>query len=158
MSKIVSPPLSDQQKVHLALSSELVLSARAWRKAADNALSGFGLSSSAALPLVMIGRLGNEGVRQVTLAHELGIEGPSLVRLLDQLCTQQLVRRDDDPADGRAKIVSLTENGVDLALKLEAHLAQLRASMLDDFSDDELQTALRVMRRFSNAVGASSAS
>ncbi|WP_024904429.1 MarR family winged helix-turn-helix transcriptional regulator [Robbsia andropogonis] len=151
-------PLTPQQQVHLALSSELVLSARAWRKTADSALTGFGLSSAAALPLLLIGRRGNDGVRQVTLAHELGIEGPSLVRLLDQLCMQQLARRDDDPADGRAKIVSLTENGVRLAGKLEAHLAQLRASLLEAFSDDELQIALRVIRSFSSAVGASSVS
>ena len=148
-SPLASPLLSQTQ---LALSSELVTSARAWRKTADLALSGFGISSSAALPLLMIGRLGDEGVRQVTLAHALGIEGPSLVRVLDQLCTAHLARRDEDPADGRAKIVSLTQSGRDLVGQIETRLQTLRESVLKDVSERELEIALRVMRRFSDGL------
>ena len=145
-------PVSPTTQTQLALSSELVVSARAWRKVADQALSAFGISSSAALPLLMIGRLGDEGVRQVTLAHASGIEGPSLVRVLDQVCAAQLARRDDDPADGRAKIVSLTENGRALVQKIETQLSELRERVLKDVTLAELETALRVMRRFSEGV------
>jgi MarR family transcriptional regulator for hemolysin len=34
-----------------------------------------------------------EGINQVALAEEIGIEGPSLVRVIDQLATDGLVRR-----------------------------------------------------------------
>ena len=147
MSKHAAPSLSQTQQI---LSSELVTSARAWRKTADQALSGFGVSSSAALPLLMIGRLGDDGVRQVTLAHALGIEGPSLVRVLDQLCATRLARRDEDPADRRAKIVSLTQSGRDLVGRIETRLRALRESVLRDVSAAELEIALRVMRRFTD--------
>jgi MarR family transcriptional regulator for hemolysin len=149
MSKQTALPVSQTQ---LALSSELVTSARAWRKTADQALSGFGISSSAALPLLMIGRLGDEGVRQVTLAHAVGIEGPSLVRVLDQLCATQLARRDEDPADGRAKIVSLTQSGRDLVGQIETRLNALRQRVLKDVTAAELEITLRVMRRFSEGI------
>jgi len=146
MSKTASSFGVDQTR--LALSTDLVLSARAWRKTADQALSGFGISSSLALPLLMISRLGEDGARQVTLAHAVGIEGPSLVRVLDQLCQAQLARRVEDPADKRAKIVSLTDAGRELVLQIEDHLTQLRARMLKNVSHAELQTALRVVRLF----------
>lgn len=151
MSKSVTPQAL--QHIQLTLSSELVVSARAWRRTADHALSAFGISSSSALPLLMIGRLGDEGVRQITLAHAVGIEGPSLVRVLDQLCQAQLARRDDDPADGRAKIVSLTDSGRELVSRVEAILADARARVLKNFSSDELETALRVVRGFANDPG-----
>lgn len=138
------------QQMQLALSSELVVSARAWRRTADHALSTFGISSSSAVPLLMIGRLGEHGVRQVTLAHAVGIEGPSLVRVLDQLCAAHLTTRVEDPADGRAKIVSLTDAGRALVERIETKLADLRARVLQDVSDDELRTALRVVRRFTS--------
>ncbi|MGI4982755.1 MAG: MarR family winged helix-turn-helix transcriptional regulator [Janthinobacterium lividum] len=142
------------QRIHLALSSEIVVSARAWRRTADQALSAFGISSSSALPLLMIGRLGDDGVRQVTLAQAVGIEGPSLVRVLDQLCAAQLVRRDEDPADGRAKIVSLTRAGQRMVKTIECQLSDLRARILEGVSDTELETALRVIRRFTNDTAA----
>lgn len=139
-------------RTHLAVSSELVVSARAWRRTADQALSAFGISSSSALPLLLIGRLGDDGVRQVTLAQAAGIEGPSLVRVLDQLCAAQLVRREEDPADGRAKIVSLTDAGQRMVTTIESQLSDLRARVLEGISAAELETALRVMRRFTDAA------
>lgn len=152
MSKTTAVSGVDQTR--LALSTDLVLSARAWRKTADHALSGFGISSSLALPLLMIGRLGEDGARQVTLAHAVGIEGPSLVRVLDQLCQAQLARRVEDPADKRAKLVSLTQAGRDLVLQIEEHLTQLRARMLKNVSHTDLEIALRVVRLFNgDAVG-----
>lgn len=143
--------------MHLALSTELVVSARAWRRTADQALSAFGISSSSALPLLMIGRLGDDGVRQVTLAQAVGIEGPSLVRVLDQLCAAQLVRRDEDPMDGRAKIVSLTHAGQRMVVAIEGQLSDLRDRVLEGVSDTELEIALRVVRRFNGAPALSAA-
>ena len=124
------------------------MAARAWRRTADQALSAYGISSSSALPLLTIGRLGERGVRQITLAQEVGIEGPSLVRVLDHLCASNLARRDEDPADGRAKIVSLTDAGREMVQRIEGHLSELRSRLLEGVSDDELHIALRVIHRF----------
>jgi MarR family transcriptional regulator for hemolysin len=55
-----------------------------------------------ALPVLHIARSGG-GMRQGHLAEELGVEGPSLVRILDQLCAAGLVERRDDPKDGRPR-------------------------------------------------------
>ena len=52
---------------------------------ADSRLGSYGISTACTMPLLMIGRSGG-GIRQVALAQQLGMEGPSLVRLLDKLC------------------------------------------------------------------------
>ena len=68
--------------------------ARMWRKVADIELSKLNLSEATSTPLWLIYKLG-EGLRQRTLAEHLGLEGHSLVRLLDQLEEAGLVVRRD---------------------------------------------------------------
>jgi MarR family transcriptional regulator, transcriptional regulator for hemolysin len=78
----------------------------------------------------------------------VGIEGPSLVRLLDQLCAAGLVRRDEDPDDRRAKTISLTDEGRAVTAKMEDDLRALRARVLKGVSRAELETTLRVLNAF----------
>jgi MarR family transcriptional regulator for hemolysin len=96
-------------------------------------------------------------VRQVVLAEMMRIEGPSLVRLLDQLCAANLVRREEDPDDRRAKIISLTDEGRAVTEKVEKQLVGLRANVLKGFTRTELETALRVLGAFNTADSADTA-
>lgn len=68
------------------------------------------------------------------MAEELGVEGPSLVRVLDQLCIAGLVERRDDPRDGRAKTLHLTPEGDKLAAVIEDAVREVRAHLLSGIS------------------------
>jgi MarR family transcriptional regulator, transcriptional regulator for hemolysin len=140
---------SDVQK---ALTSQLFASARLWRKLVDQALVEHGISEACAAPLLWISRLG-DGVRQTVLAERVGIESPSLVRLLDQLETLGMVVRKDDPTDRRAKGLWLTEAGIEMAARIEAVLDRERSRVLGDASEKELQTAFRVLEMFQERCG-----
>ncbi|AIO43188.1 marR family protein [Burkholderia cepacia] len=87
-------------------------------------------------------------MRQGTLAEHVGIEGPSLVRLLDQLCAAGLARRDEDPHDRRAKTISLTAAGRAVTAKMEEDLRALRAQVLKGVSRADLEATLRVLNAF----------
>ena len=127
-----------------AFGSQFALASRAWRRAADEALARYGLSQTSAWPLVHIARHG-DGIRQGALAALLGIEGPSLVRTLDQLCAGGLALRREDPADRRARTIHLTEAGREQARRAETVLAELRARLFRDVTDADLEAALRVL-------------
>src|SRR5690349_12504760 len=86
----------DVGQLHQAYTHALLLAGRRWRRAANAAVKSHGLSDAMALPLVLIGRMDGEP-RQNALAEAMGIEGPSLVRLLDQLSAAGLVVRKEDP-------------------------------------------------------------
>lgn len=129
------------------VSSTLIIAARKWRRTSHDVLSAFNVSEACATPLLIAGRLGS-AVRQVTLADLVGIEGPSLVRLLDQLCAAGLMRRDDDPEDRRAKTVTLTDEGRAVTAKMEEELVTLRAHALKGVSRSDLEAALRVFEAF----------
>src|SRR5471032_593716 len=135
------------------VSSTLVVAARKWRRTSHGVLAAFNVSEACATPLLTASRLGS-AVRQVTLADHVGIEGPSLVRLLDQLCAAGLMRRDEDPEDRRAKIISLTDEGRSVTAKIEKELVGLRAGVLNDVSREDLEATLRVFAAFK--LGASS--
>ncbi len=62
-------------------------------------------------PLLILSRPGRENVRQGVLADEMGLEGPSVVRLIDLLAAEGLVERREDPTDRRAKVLHLTPAG-----------------------------------------------
>jgi MarR family transcriptional regulator for hemolysin len=130
-----------------ATFGQLVISvARLWRRAADKALDDCGLSHATAMPLVMLSRLG-DNLRQGVLADHLGFEGPSLVRIVDLLVEEGLVRRIEDAADRRAKILSLTDAGRKRVTEIERLLAVLRADLLSGVGADELKGAVLLLSR-----------
>ncbi len=128
-------------------TANLLTTGRQWRRVVDLALSSYGISEAAAAPLLWIGRLGG-GVRQVALANYVGIEGPSLVRLLDQLESMDLVIRKDDPTDRRAKGLWLTPEGEVLAARMEDALDELRGNILGNVATADLEAAVRVLKAF----------
>ncbi len=138
--------LDAQQRL---FTTNLLSTGRQWRRAVDMVLSSHGISEASATPLLWIGRLG-DGVRQVVLASHVGIEGPSLVRLLDQLESLGLVVRKDDPTDRRAKGLWLTTEGVALAARMERILDDLRSKILRDVDEADLEAAVRVLQAFDN--------
>jgi MarR family transcriptional regulator for hemolysin len=110
-------------------TSALVRVARIYRLGIDEALSGLGLSDALALPVVVIGRH-PEGIRQNRLAAEMGVEGPSVVRILDRLVQDGLVERREDQSDRRAKTVHLTDAGRSHSARATAELDAFRAELL----------------------------
>jgi MarR family transcriptional regulator, transcriptional regulator for hemolysin len=148
--------MSNLHTLRLAVSSTLVVAARKWRRTSDGALSAYNVSEACSTPLLIAGRLG-EAVRQVTLAEHVGIEGPSLVRLLDQLCAAGLVRRDEDPDDRRAKTITLTDTGRAVTEKMEEDLRALRARVLKGVTRADLEATLRVLDAFNMTEAADAA-
>ncbi|EZP28953.1 MarR family winged helix-turn-helix transcriptional regulator [Pseudomonas sp. RIT288] len=132
------------------ISSAMVVAARHWRKICQTTLVNYGISEACAVPLLMIGRLG-EGVRQVQVAQAAGMESPSLVRLLDQLCYAGYVCRTEDAQDRRAKCLSLTDSGRELVQSVESELVRLRHEVLEGIDQSDLEATLRVLRAFEAA-------
>jgi MarR family transcriptional regulator, transcriptional regulator for hemolysin len=137
-------------KLQLNISSGMVVASRHWRRICQTTLANYGVSEACAVPLLLIVRLG-DGVRQVTVAQAAGLESPSLVRLLDQLCAAGFVVRTEDPTDRRAKALSLTASGRTLAESIEGELVRLRREVLKDIDPADLEAALRVVRAFEDA-------
>lgn len=125
---------------------QLAFAARRWRRTLDEALAAFGVTEATWRALIHLDRLGN-GARQNDLARSLGVEGPSLVRLLDRLEASRLLVRREDAADRRAKTLHLTAEGQALTAKLQAVVRDACAALVDGASAEELEACARIFRR-----------
>ncbi|WP_426426180.1 MarR family winged helix-turn-helix transcriptional regulator [Bradyrhizobium genosp. A] len=135
-----------QAHIHGEIGRLITRLARIWRRESDQALSDHGLSYATAIPLLVLSRQG-ENVRQGVLADELGIEGPSLVRLIDLLQAEGLVERREDPTDRRAKTLHLTKAGEVKVEETNRILRRVRASLLKDIGADELAITFETLQR-----------
>lgn len=133
------------------LTRDLLLAGRLWRKMARHAASAHGVSEAAAAPLLWIERLG-ENVRQTALADAVGIEGASLVRLLDELQASGLITREQDPTDRRANAVNLTTRGRIVVGEVNDTLIRLRLDVFADTPRQDAEAALRVFRTIESAA------
>lgn len=117
--------------------------ARRLRQAIDAELRLLGLTEATWRPLVYVRRLG-DGVRQKELATALSIEGPSLVRLLDNLERRGLIERREDESDRRARGIHLTRAGHDLAVRAAKVGYQIQARLLAKVPAAELEACRQV--------------
>lgn len=148
--------MTSLDSLRFTFTSHLLLAGKQWRQLSQNAITEYGISAASAGPLLFIRRLG-QGVRQVELAEYVGLEGASLVRLLDQLSAAGLVLREVDASDRRANHLRLTEAGEALAEKLEVELSQLRSKVFAGVPREDFEAVLRVFDVLSSAAGPNAA-
>jgi MarR family transcriptional regulator for hemolysin len=141
-----------QTTIHAEIGLLIARLARLWRREADQALADHGLSQATALPLIVLSRRG-KCVRQGVLAEEMGIEGPSLVRLIDLLHAEGLVDRREDPTDRRAKTLHLTPTGEAKADEINRVLRRVRTHLLKDIETDDLAVTFDALQRIEQRAG-----
>lgn len=131
--------------LHQRFSALLHQSAALWRTALDRRLKPLGFSQASWRTLIAL-RREPDGCNQTALADRLGIEGPTLVRLLDRMEEQGWVRRVGDPQDRRSKRVELTAASLDLAAQMEQEVEALRAELLADIPAEQLEGAITLLQ------------
>ena len=118
--------------------------ARMWRNKLDERLSPLGLTQARWLVLMHLSRMGGEAP-QKELAISVGVEGPTLVRVLDGLERLGLVQRVGVEGDRRARRVCLTPKADNVISDIMRIGANLRAEALLGITDGELEGFYRVL-------------
>ncbi len=88
-----------------------------------------------------------EGVTQSELAERMGVEGPTLVRMLNKLEQEGLVERRSTPGDRRAKTIRLRGEAEEVLASIAALSAPVREDILQDIDSEELRACLSVFDR-----------
>lgn len=116
------------------------------RQAMDRQMKPLGLSQATWRTLFWLDRHG-EGITQRVLAEKMGIEGPTLVRLLDNLERSGLVERQPSPTDRRANILRLTAKARPVVKAINRVAEEIRAELLDGLDDEAVEAAQSVLQR-----------
>lgn len=114
---------------HLALFNQLIrlsrlLEAKLMQELLNQGFAGLTMSFADPMMIITLGP-----VRMNELADELGMSKQLCNQSLKPLEQLNLIQRQADPADGRAKLVSLTARGEELAVAAQAIIAQLQAQL-----------------------------
>ncbi|MDB5757686.1 MAG: transcriptional regulator, MarR family [Burkholderia sp.] len=126
---------------------------RAWRYEMNRALKPLGLNLSMRLVLLQLQR-NPGGLMQADLARSLGIEGPTLVRLLDKLEQKGWIARVADADDRRRKYTVLTSEAAGQVRMIEQLSDTLREKMLAGLSVEQLDLCAQAMMRMRNNLQA----
>lgn len=129
----------------------LNLMTRRWRKVLDAAFREVGLTDATWRPLLHLSLLG-DGVRQKDLAQSIGIENPSLVRVLDDLAAKGLVIRAEDKSDRRAKILKLTMEGHNAVVSIRRILVPLEKTLLGGYTEEEMLLLGNLLERLETSI------
>lgn len=89
---------------------------------------------------------------QLTLGTELGIDKATIVKIIDKLEDQKLVKRVVDPKDRRSKLVSLTEKGKKFLEKVRLMRSELEEKAFATFSKEDEAHLRRLAPLFLEAV------
>jgi MarR family transcriptional regulator for hemolysin len=120
-------------------------------------LAALGLTYATLRPLLHLGRLAaggrySSGIHQVILADAMFIEGPSLVRLLDNLERAKLVERMPDPADGRCKLIKMTPAGVLIYARAAEVYDKVCRTLFDGIAPEDVATCNKVLAQLSHRL------
>ncbi|HWT68725.1 MAG TPA: MarR family transcriptional regulator [Pseudomonas sp.] len=132
-------PLTDQHRFGMQLAQM----SRGWRAELDRRLAGLGLSQARWLVLLHLARF-DQAPTQRELAQSVGVEGPTLARLLDSLESQGLVQRQSVLEDRRAKKIVLCTPARPLIDQIETIANQLRHELFQGVDEADLKTCMRV--------------
>lgn len=123
---------------------ELARVGRRWRARLDARVKHLGLTQARWIALLQLRRSGP--LSQRDLAEQIGVEGPTLVRLLDGLQQGGLIERTATHEDRRVKKIHLTASAYPLIEEITRISDALREELMQGVPPEDLATAHRVLR------------
>lgn len=127
--------------------------ARVTRTAVDKKARTIGMTRAQWAVLLKVSRA--EGMRQIDLAQEMGVEPITVARLVDRLETMGVIERRADPRDRRAKRLHLTPGAAPLVEKVNALVDDVFATVFAGIDPEEMTVLSAMLRRLHDNVVAS---
>jgi len=126
---------------------------RAWRQALDRRLKYLGVSQASWMTIAVAAKAAGP-LSQSELADRLGVEGATMVAMVDRLVRAGLVRREPSTTDRRVKRVVLTPAGNLLYDKVRAEAAAFRKALLADIDPKKLLVATELLEGLQGIIDA----
>jgi MarR family transcriptional regulator, transcriptional regulator for hemolysin len=125
-------------------SNALHSTSRSWRQAVDRKLKYLGVSQASWMTIAIAAKA-RSPLSQSELADKLGVEGATMVAMIDRLVKAGLVMREASTTDRRVKRVILTPAGVKIYDKVKAEAVALRKELLADTDQKKLLIATELL-------------
>lgn len=146
-----APVVEAKEELQAKLGLDLLIAARRWRSRMNERLKAIGQTEArcAALSEIAAAR---EGLVQRELSSRLGIEEPTVVRLVDALAAQDWVERTTHRDDRRAKVLTVKPAAEPVMAKAQAIVDQMQQELLADIDPADLDTMIRVLQQLTEKL------
>ena len=94
-----------------------------------------------------------DGARAADMAARAGVTRQSMGEVIRDMVGLGLLETVPDPADGRAKIVRFTDDGLGFAQQGYEHIIDLERILRDTFGDDDVDATRRVLAGIIEMLG-----
>jgi MarR family transcriptional regulator, transcriptional regulator for hemolysin len=125
-------------------AESLHLASHAWRNELDRRLRPLGFSHSRWLLLLHLSR--HDGCTHCELAQHMGIEAATLVKQVDHMEQEGLLKRCGSETDRRVKHLQLSADGKKAVERIRSNAAELRHELLAGTSREHIGIAIDVMQ------------
>ena len=125
-------------------SGALHNTSRAWRQALDRRLKFLGVSQASWMTIAVAAKA-RLPLSQSELADSLGVEGATMVAMVDRLVKAGFVVREPSTTDRRVKRIVLTQSGNLLYDKVRAEAAAFRKELLAKVDPKKLLAATELL-------------
>ena len=125
-------------------AESLHLTQHAWRNELDRRLRPLGFSHSRWLLLLHLSR--HDGCTHCELAQHMGIEPATLVKQVDHMEKEGLLKRSTSEKDRRVKHLFLSATGKKAVERIWTSAAELRKELLKGTSKEEIAVAINVLQ------------
>ncbi len=136
---------SPRLELNFYFTSLLTQFSRRWRNRLNEKLAEIGQTQARLESLFWI-EVSEGHATQRELAERVGIEGPTLARMLDRLEKEGLVERRLSSADRRTKTIALKKRAAPFLQQMRALTDELRAELLQDVDAAELTACVALIR------------
>jgi MarR family transcriptional regulator, transcriptional regulator for hemolysin len=134
-------------------SGALHNTSRAWRQALDRRLKYLGVSQASWMTIAVAAKA-RQPLSQSELAESLGVEGATMVAMVDRLVKAGFVVREPSTTDRRVKRILLTQTGNLLYDKVLAEAATFRKELLANVDPKNLLAATELLESLEETIEA----
>lgn len=141
---VCAAPDDGRGQAQFELASAMVLASHRFKMRFAERFRDQGQTLSRRNILFMLANTPN-GLIQSELADRLGVQAPTMVKLLDGLEKQGLISRRAVPGDRRAKLVVIEKAGAAVLADIDGEADAMRNEMFKGVSDADLATVQSVL-------------
>ena len=140
-----------QLSIEERFSAALHNTARGWRLLVDRRLKDLSMSQASWLTVAEAAK-SKVPLAQIELANRVGVEGATMVAMLDRLAKAGLVVRVPSETDRRVKLVTLTAEGLKLYDKVRIEANAVRKQLLSGIDPKVLLAATELLEKLQGVV------
>ncbi|MBO9695028.1 MAG: MarR family transcriptional regulator [Sphingopyxis sp.] len=138
-------PEGSRDDVEFRLTRTLSLSARRWGTHVENRMMAATGQSRSRWQTLFVLSVAPPPVTTSLLSARLAIQWPPLIRTLNSLEADGLVRRTENPNDKRSRYIEITPAGLAVVEQVQPALSEIRSAVFAKLSEQEMELATRVL-------------